>query len=64
MYVRSLGVNLTEYNIETDQEKKEEMKKKSGGSTAVPLLDIEGQIIRGFSQEAIKSAIDRSLARR
>ena len=40
------------------------MKKKSGGSTAVPLLDIEGQIIRGFSKEAIKAAIERSLVRR
>jgi glutaredoxin len=64
VYVRSLGVNLIEHNIETDQEKKEEMKKKSGGSTSVPLLDIEGQIIRGYSQEAIKSAIERSLVRR
>jgi glutaredoxin len=64
VYVRSLGANLIEHNIETDQEKKEEMKKKSGGSTSVPLLDIEGQIIRGYSQEAIKSAIERSLVRR
>lgn len=64
MYVRSLGANLVEHNIETNQEKKEEMKRKSGGSASVPLLDIEGQIIRGFSQEAIKTAIDRSLVRR
>ena len=64
MYVRSLGVNLVEYNIDTDREKKEEMKKKSGGYTGVPLLDIDGQIIRGFNQEAIKAAIDKSLARR
>jgi len=64
VYVRSLGVNLVEHNIDTDREKKEEMKKKSGGSIAVPLLDIEGQIIRGFSQEAIKAAIDKSLTRR
>ena len=60
MYVRELGVNLVEYNIETDREMKEEMKKKSGGSTAVPLLDIEGQIIHGFSQDAIKAAIEKS----
>ena len=64
MYVRSLGVNLVEYNIDTDREKKEEMKKKSGGATGVPLLDIEGQIIRGFNQGASKAAIDRSLVRR
>jgi hypothetical protein len=40
------------------------MKKKSGGSTAVPPLDIEGQIIRGFSKDAIKAAIERNLTRR
>jgi hypothetical protein len=40
------------------------MKRKSGGSTAVPLVDIEGQITRGLSKEAIKAAIDKSLARR
>jgi glutaredoxin len=64
VYVRSLGANLIEYNIETDRDKKEEMKQKSGGSTSVPLLDIEGRIIRGFNQERIKAAIERSLARR
>jgi hypothetical protein len=64
VYARSLGVNFVEYNIETDRDKKEEMKRKSGGSTGVPLLDIEGQIVRGFSPEAMKAAIDNSLARR
>lgn len=64
VYVRELGVNLVEYNIETDREKKEEMKKKSGGATAVPLLDIEGQIIHGFSQDAIKAAIEKSRMQR
>lgn len=63
MYARSLGVNLVEYNIETDPGKKEEMKKKSGGSAGVPLLDVEGQIIRGYSPAAIKAAIDSSLVR-
>jgi hypothetical protein len=39
------------------------MKKKSGGSSSVPLIDIDGTIIRGYSQSAIKAALDRSAAR-
>ncbi len=39
------------------------MKKKSGGSTGVPLLDIDGAIIRGYSPPAIKAAVERSAAR-
>jgi mycoredoxin len=62
-YIRSLGADLTEYNIDRDQDRKEEMKKKSGGSTSVPLIDIDGTVIRGFSQAAIKAALDRSAAR-
>jgi glutaredoxin len=62
-YIRSLGADLTEYNIDRDQDRKEEMKKKSGGSTSAPLIDIDGTVIRGFSQAAIKAALDRSAAR-
>jgi len=59
-FIRSLGADLIEYNIERDPDKKDEMKKKSGGSTAVPLIDIDGTIIRGYSPGAIRSALDRS----
>jgi glutaredoxin len=62
-YIRSTGAGLIEHNIDRDPGKKDEMKKKSGGSTAVPLIDIDGTIIRGFSQTAIKAALDRSTAR-
>jgi glutaredoxin len=62
-YIRSLGAGLIEYNIDRDPGKKDEMKKKSGGSSSVPLIDIDGTIIRGFSRGAIRSALDRSAAR-
>jgi glutaredoxin 3 len=58
-YLRSLDVNLIEYNIEQDKSKREEMLSKSGGSTGVPLIDIERIIIRGYSSDAIKTAIER-----
>jgi len=58
-YIRSLGVNLIEYNVETDRGKEKEMLQKSGGSKGVPLIDVEGIILRGYSPSAIKAAIER-----
>ena len=58
-YLRSLRVNLVEYDIEKDPSKGKEMLSKSGGSTGVPLIDVEGIIIRGYSQSAIKDAVEK-----
>jgi len=58
-YLRSLYVNLVEYNIERDKSKREEMLSKSGGSSGVPLVDIEGIIIRGYNPDAFRGAIER-----
>jgi glutaredoxin len=58
-YLRSLDVNLVEYNIERDRSKREEMLSKGGGSTGVPLIDVEGIIIRGYNPNALKAAIER-----
>jgi glutaredoxin len=58
-YLRSLDVNLVEYNIEQDKKKREEMLVKSGGSGGVPLIDVEGIIIRGYNPDALKTAIER-----
>jgi len=62
-YVRSLGANLVEYDIEASPDRKEEMKAKSGGSSGVPLIDIGGILIHGYSPEAIKSAIEKVVSR-
>jgi glutaredoxin len=58
-YLRSLDVTLVEYNIEQDKKKREEMLVKSGGSRGVPLIDVEGIIIRGYNPDAFKAAIER-----
>ena len=58
-YIHSLGVNLVEYNIEKDAHKREEMSRKSGGPTGVPLIDVERIIIRGYSPEAIQEAVEK-----
>jgi glutaredoxin len=58
-YIRSLNVNLTEYDVEKDKGKREEMLRKSGGSKGVPLIDVEGILIKGYSPIAIKEAVER-----
>jgi len=58
-YLHSLDVNLVEYNIERDKSKREEMLSKGGGSRGVPLIDVEGIIIRGYNQSALRAAIER-----
>jgi glutaredoxin len=58
-YILLLGVNLIEYNVERDKDKREEMLRKSGGSTGVPLIDVEGIIVRGFHPDSIKAAIEK-----
>ena len=58
-YIQSLGVSFTEYNIEQDTSKKKEMMRKSGGSRSVPLIDIEGIIVRGYSPGRIKAAVEK-----
>ncbi len=53
-----MGVSLVEYDIEKDQQKREEMRAKTG-SAGVPVVDIEGIIIRGYAPDAMRSAIER-----
>ncbi len=58
-YISSLGVSFIEYNIEDNKRREEEMLTKSGGGRGVPLIDVEGIIIRGYSPEAIKAAVEK-----
>jgi len=62
-YVRSLGANLVQYDIDAQPARKAEMKQKSGGRTSVPLIDIGGTIIPGYDPVAIKAAMDKLAAR-
>jgi glutaredoxin len=54
--LKSSGVNLMEYDIEKDESKQKEMIQK-GGTGGIPFIDIEGVIIRGYNEEAIKHAV-------
>jgi glutaredoxin len=55
--LNALGVNPTEYDIERDRNRYEEMLAKGG--TAVPFIDVEGIYVRGYSAAAIKAALDK-----
>jgi glutaredoxin len=57
-YIKSLGVNLIEYDIEKNESRKKEMKVLSGGSGMVPLIYVEG-IIRGYVPEEISEAVEK-----
>ena len=54
--LRSMGVNLIEYDIEKDTAKAEEMKRK-GGTGGIPFIDIEGIHIEGYGEGAIRRAV-------
>ncbi len=56
-YLSSLGVTLIEYDIERNKAKAEEMHSKGG--KGVPLIDVEGIVIKGYSAGAIKDAVER-----
>lgn len=57
--LQEMGVNLTEYDIEKDPARHAEMMEKTGGRRGVPVIDVEGIILPGYSAEAIRSAVDR-----
>lgn len=51
------GVEYTDYDVISDEEKKDEMVEKSG-AMSVPVIDVDGQIITGFDKDALKKALD------
>jgi mycoredoxin len=58
-YINSLGVSFVEYNVEHDKDKWGEMMDKSGGKTGVPVIDVEGIIIKGYHPDSIKAAVEK-----
>ncbi len=48
-WFRENSVNYTEHDVAEDAEKREEMMQKTG-QMAVPVIDIEGEIVIGFDK--------------
>lgn len=50
-------MKIVEYNIDKDDSKKAEMK-RFAGSSMIPVIDVEGYVIRGYSPEEIRHAVE------
>jgi glutaredoxin-like YruB-family protein len=55
-FLKENNIAFTDLDVSTDQAKGQEMIQKSG-QMAVPVLDIEGEIIVGFDKEKIKQTL-------
>ncbi|MDR3547625.1 MAG: glutaredoxin family protein [Candidatus Pacebacteria bacterium] len=55
-FFKENGVTYREFNVASDLEKRQEMQAKSGG-LAVPVIDIDGEIIVGFDKERLEKAL-------
>jgi glutaredoxin-like YruB-family protein len=56
-FLKDNNIDFEDIDVSADQEKTKEMIQKSG-QMAVPVLDINGEIIVGFDKEAIKKALN------
>lgn len=55
-YLKQKDIAFDDVDVSSDQAAAQEMIQKSG-QMGVPVLDIEGQIIVGFDQQAINKAL-------
>lgn len=55
-YLKDNNVKFIEIDVSSDQEKAQEMMKRSG-QMGVPVIDIDGEIIVGFDKDKIKEVL-------
>ena len=55
--LKNLDVDFVEKDIEKDRTAAREMRAKSGGRGGVPVLDIGGEILHGYSDRRIRSMV-------
>lgn len=56
-YFKRNGVQYVEKDIERDPEAARELRAKVGGYSGVPVIDIDGKVIRGYDLPSIKRAL-------
>ncbi len=56
-FFKQNGVEYEEYDVAADEKKAEEMIERSG-QMGVPVIDIDGKLIIGFDQQAIKKVLE------
>jgi glutaredoxin-like YruB-family protein len=53
-YLKNLGVEVDEKNIEDDDDARQELLDKTGGVfRGVPVIDIDGELLQGFDPNQI-----------
>ncbi len=57
-YLREQGVRFTEYNVARDERRAEEMYRKSK-QMGVPVIDVNGKVLVGFSKGDLERALKR-----
>ena len=55
-FLKDNNIDFEDIDVSANQQQAQEMMKISG-QTAVPVLDIEGEIIVGFDRDRIKKAV-------
>ena len=55
-FLKEKGVSFVNFDVGTDKNAFEEMKKKSG-QVGVPVIDIDGKIIIGFNKEMLSKEL-------
>lgn len=55
-FLTEKGVEYTDIDVSSNQEKAEEMVKKSG-QMGVPVIDVDGKIIVGFDKKELAAAV-------
>ena len=57
-FLKEKGVDFQDFDVASNEEARNELLDKSG-QMGVPVLDIDGEIIIGFDQEAIEKAVSK-----
>ena len=55
-FLKENNIDFEDIDVSTDQAKAQEMVQKSG-QMAVPVIDIDGELIVGFDKEKIRKAL-------
>lgn len=55
-FLNERNIGYTEYDVAADIKKRQEMVEKSG-QMGVPVIDVDGQIMVGYSEEVLSKAL-------
>jgi len=62
-FFQAYGLSVVDHDVEADAQAAAELKRRSGGK-AVPLIDVDGVALQGFSEQATMEAVVASVERR